>query len=203
VIGHSSGRFRFVRKIDTLAFEPIGASMHRKILLAAMTIAVFGFGLRALADDDTVTSLVGKPSPDFSLATYDGGTVKLSDQKGKVVVLDFWGTWCVPCRQLSLPHLQELQDNKDLAAKGVVLWAIDEAETVDDVKKFLADNKYTFTIVMDPDQKGANALLVPGCPVTVVVGRDGVIKFAQFGYDDKTGKLIDDAIAKALAEPAP
>jgi peroxiredoxin len=177
--------------------------MHRKFWLMVIVVMSLGFALRALADDDTVTSLVGKASPDFSLSTYDGGTVKLSDQKGKVVVLDFWGTWCVPCRQLSLPHLQELQNNKDLAGKALVLWAIDEAETVDDVKKFLADNKYSFTIVMDPDQKGADALLVPGCPVTVVVGRDGIIKFAQFGYDEKTGKIVDDAINKALAEPAP
>jgi peroxiredoxin len=176
--------------------------MHRKFRLMAAIAILFSFGQRVLADDD-VTSLVGKPAPEVSLPTYDGGNVKLSDQKGKVVVLDFWGTWCVPCRVLSLPHLQEIADDKNLISKGLVLWAINEAETRDDVKKFLADNKYTFTIVMDPDQKAANDLLVPGCPTTVVVGRDGAIKFALFSYDDKSGKLIDDAIAKALAEPAP
>ena len=84
--------------------------------------------------------LKGKPAPEIALKTLDGKDLKLSDMKGKVVVVDSWATWCPPCRE-SLPHLQKVSADKDLAGKGLVVWATDIKEDKPTVEKFLTDNK--------------------------------------------------------------
>src|SRR3954451_4215409 len=78
------------------------------------------------ATPDT-TTLMGKPAPEFSLATLDKHEVKLADAKGKVVMLDFWATWCPPCRA-SLPHVQKLATDEALHKKGLVVWVVNDKE---------------------------------------------------------------------------
>jgi thiol-disulfide isomerase/thioredoxin len=172
------------------------------LLAAAMSLAMLGFINTGCARADAdPTTLVGKAAPDVSLTTLDGSSAKLSSEKGKVVVLDFWATWCPPCRA-SLPHTQALSANKDLAAKGLVVWAVDDAETSATVQKFLADNHYTFTVPMDTDQATLKKYLVQGIPTTVVIGRDGMIKNVFVGWDSsgQVGTQIDSAVNAALAD---
>src|SRR5271156_5222659 len=108
------------------------------VVLAA-TAAMWSW--RAYGDEPT--DLKGKTAPDFSLKTLDGKDVKLSDQKGSVVMVDFWATWCPPCRA-SLPHVQKVSADAALAQKGLKVFAVNDKEDADTVKKFLTDNKYTF-----------------------------------------------------------
>ena len=130
---------------------------------------------------------ISKPAPDFTLKTIDGKQVQLSAQKGNVVLVDFWATWCPPCRE-SLPHVQKVSADEALAKKGLIVFAINDKEDSDTVKKFLADNKYTFTVPMDADQTAVNAYSVTGIPTTVIVGRDGNIADVFVGFaDDSRG----------------
>lgn len=173
--------------------------MRRASWLAAIGLVVFGFVLFTRADDDA-TSLVGKAAPALSLATLEGKDVNLADQKGNVVVLDFWATWCPPCRG-SLPHTQKISADKDLAAKGLVVWTVNDRETPDVIEKFQKDNSYTFAVLLDPKGSALQSYLVQGIPTTVVVGRDGTIKNVFVGFGgDSTGQAIDEAVQKALAE---
>ena len=87
-------------------------------------------------------------APDFSLKTTDDKNMKLSDLKGNVVVVDFWATWCPPCR-LSLPHIQRLSEDKDKFKDGLRVLAINTREGKDKIEPFMANNKYTFTVPMD------------------------------------------------------
>ena len=135
----------------------------------------------------------------MTLKTLDGKDVKLSGQKGNVVLLDLWATWCPPCRK-SLPHVQELSADKALAQKGLVVWAVNSQEPAATAEKFLKENKYTFTVPMDAEGKVGKAYLVTGIPTTVIVGRDGTIKDVFIGFGPNSGKAIDAAVAKALAE---
>jgi peroxiredoxin len=146
-------------------------------------------------------SLIGKPAPDFSLTTLDGKTVRLSDQRGKVVLLDFWASWCYPC-EVTLPHTQALSDNRDLANKGLVVWAVtgpDNKQGMADAKRFVLSRKFTFAAPADTKDAVKNAYGVWGIPTAVIVGRDGLIKSVVGG----NSKVIDDSIASALAESRP
>jgi peroxiredoxin len=148
------------------------------------------------------TSLIGKAAPAFSLPTLDGGKVNLSDQKGKVMVLDFWATWCPPCRK-SLPHVQQLTTDPERLKKGLVVWLIDDKEDDATVKKFLKENGYNFTIPMDYVGEVLAKYLVHAIPTTVIIGRDGMIQKVFIGYGPDTGKAIDDAVDAALkSEPS-
>jgi thiol-disulfide isomerase/thioredoxin len=170
----------------------------QKLLCIALAVLALGFGLSLTArGDDNTNSLVGNAAPDFALKTADGQDFKLSDQKGKVVVLDFWATWCPPCR-LSLPHVQSVSQDKALAAKNVVVCAVNVRESADDVNKFLQDNHYTFKVALDSSGSTGTSYKVTGIPTTVIIGTDGVIKNVFIGFGDDSAKQIDNAIQQVV-----
>jgi len=155
------------------------------------------------AGDEKPESLEGKPAPDFALDTLDGGKVKLSDLKNNVVVLDFWATWCPPCR-LSLPHVDQLARNKDLEAKGVRVLAINEGEAKERAASFVQEKNYAFTVPLDPEGTVMKDFRLRGMPTTVVIGRGGQVHKVLQGFnEDKSPKELEDAIAEALKQDAP
>jgi thiol-disulfide isomerase/thioredoxin len=176
--------------------------MKRHVIAVAALVAVvlgWAFMGRVHADNDT-SGLQGKAAPDFSLKTIDGKDVKLSDMKGSVVVLDFWATWCPPCRA-SLPHLNKVSQDKALADKGLKVYSINCKEKPDTAKDFLTKNNYSFNVALDSDGKTEESYAVTGIPTTVVVGKDGTVQHVVIGYGgEETAKEIDDAVAAALAK---
>lgn len=125
------------------------------------------------------TELEGKAAPDFELATSDGGKFKLSDEKGKnVVILDFWATWCGPCVK-AMPVIDKVA--KAFAAKGVKFVAVNLRETEADVKGFMEQHKLAPTVAMDKDGAIATQYMVSGIPQTVIVGKDGNVAKVHVG----------------------
>jgi len=171
-------------------------------LLVVLGVALIPLIGRAQDDKDDVTQWEGKPAPEIALSTLDGKDFKLVEQKGKVVVVDIWATWCPPCRK-SLPHLNKLSEDKGKAEKGLLIAAANSGEKKDVVEKFVKENKYTFTVLMDEQSSLSKTLGVRGIPTTLVVGRDGVVKNVFVGFGPGSEKLLDDAVDKALAEDAP
>ena len=151
------------------------------------------------ADTSDATSLVGKPAPEFSLKGPDGVSHALSESKGHVVVLDFWATWCVPCR-LEQKHLTEIYgQRKD---KGLVVFAVNTNDNSALVPKFITDNNLTLPVLLDPsDGKTGTAYKVDQMPETVIVGKDGIATavFTEFS-ESKTPALIEKAIDDAMAK---
>lgn len=116
--------------------------------------------------------LVGKPAIDFTLKGLDGKEVKLSSLKGKVVVLDYWATWCPPCVR-ALPEINELFHSKKDA--GVEVFAINVGEDQATVKRFLTSKQLDLPVLLDADEAAFKKLGINGIPTTVIVNPDGVV----------------------------
>ena len=138
---------------------------------------------------------IGKPAPDFSLPDLAGQKCTLSEQRGKVVVIDFWATWCQPCL-MALPLVDKVRlQYKD---QPVVFYAInlegrDKAEMV---KRFVADKGYSLPVLQGGRMgNGLDRVYgVTGIPTSFVVDQGGVIRFRHIGY----GKDLDQLLAKEL-----
>jgi peroxiredoxin len=124
---------------------------------------------------------MGEPAPDFVLESINGGDVRLSDFKGKVVLLNFWATWCPPCRA-EMPSLENLK--KQMKGRDFVIIAvsIDNVETPM-IKNFVSGNGYTFTVLHDAEQAVAEVYLVMGIPTTYVIDKGGTIVDKSVGME--------------------
>ena len=172
-------------------------------LAALALLATTAFTAQQQRPSGKPQDLEGKPAPDITLPSFEGAAVKLADQKGKVVLIDFWATWCPPCRE-SLPHVQKLSQDKELAEKGLVVWAVNAREEKGQIGQFMKQNNYSFAVPMDKTGQAMQKYKVSGIPTTIVVGRDGKVKKAFVGFGgDNTAKQIHDAVVEALNEEQP
>jgi thiol-disulfide isomerase/thioredoxin len=153
--------------------------------------------------DEKPHATVGKPAPDVSWTLLDGTTQKLADLKGKVVVLDFWATWCGPC-VMGLPKISAVA--KRYADQGVVFVACDMQEAKGGVEKFLAKKKLEIACAI-VDQKFGKPFGVSGIPHTVMIGKDGVIQKVHIGFGPGQEKHFEADLRELLglpkAEPKP
>jgi thiol-disulfide isomerase/thioredoxin len=137
----------------------------------------------------------GQAAPDFELTSLDGKKVKLSDYRGKAVLLDFWATWCVPCK-IEMPWFEELQ--KQYGPQGLQVLGVAMDDTGQEaVAKFAKDVGASYTIVMGKEAVAEAYGGLQFLPTTVFVGRDGKIVERVFGLVSHSE--IEDNIKKSLA----
>jgi peroxiredoxin len=119
------------------------------------------------------------PAPNFALPDRDGGQVTLAELEGQVVMVNFWATWCGPCRQ-EMPHLEALyQRYRDL---GFTLLGVNVEEDSSGADKFLAETPVTFPILFDPKSEVSKKYDVIAMPSTVLIDRAGSMRFIHHGY---------------------
>jgi peroxiredoxin len=149
-------------------------------------------------DDIAETTLInaGDVAPDFTVEMLDGKKVTLSAQRGKVVLISFWATWCPPCR-LELSHMQKDVIDR-FADEDVVVLPISRGEERKTVVKFIEKMGYTFPIGLDSDQSIYKKYASNYIPRSVVVGKDGKVVYATAGYDETIAQEVNDAIIEAL-----
>ena len=138
----------------------------------------------------------GDAAPDFKLADLDGKEVTLASLKGKVVLLDFWATWCGPCKA-AMPTIQKLHDEyKD---KGVVILGVNTwEEKPQAAREYMTKRKFTYGCLLKGDEL-AQAYGVTGIPTLVIIGRDGRVAKVEVGLSDPSGGGLRKAIDAALA----
>lgn len=146
--------------------------------------------------------LAEQVAPDFTLNGLDGASVSLSSLRGKVLLLDFWATWCPPCRA-SLPHTAELAQRPEAKRGELQVLAINSGEAREKVAAFVKTQRLNLPVLLDPDQSTTKKYQANGLPTFVVVGRRGTIVYAGAGFDPATTpRELDDALASALKQPA-
>ena len=121
---------------------------------------------------------VGMAAPDFLLETIDGGELRLSGQQGHPIVLNFWATWCAPCRW-EMPQFISVQDR--LEAEGLLVIAVNLQEGVDVIRPYAEDFGIDFPIVLDRNGSVADKYSLLGVPTSYFIDRDGVIRSVFHG----------------------
>jgi thiol-disulfide isomerase/thioredoxin len=138
---------------------------------------------------------VGKPAPSFELESLDNKVFVLEEHRGKVVVIDFWATWCGPCVR-AMPQYAEIIKKFD--PEKLVFVGVNEAEKPEVISRFLELREWKLHVVLDRDQAVAKKYGAGAIPHTVIIGPDGKIEWAHVGFHDSTPKAFEEALKKLL-----
>ena len=131
---------------------------------------------------------VGNLAPEFNLKDLDGNTVSLSEFKGSPVVLNFWATWCGPCRH-EMPFLQQIYE--EWLDQGLVLLAINLRETTSEVRQFMQSNDLFFLALLDSNSAVSLEYEVTGIPITFFIDKDGIIQAKRLGSFSSAAEIED------------
>ncbi len=176
--------------------------MRFLLLLLFLSLLMFGAcSPPATTDDPTPesTSLtrIGQDAPDFALPTLDGTSFRLTEQRGKVVLINFFATWCPPCRQ-EMPFLEE-EVWRRFGPEGLTMLSISREETVAEVDSFRVTNGLSFPFAVDPD-RGVYGLFADAfIPRNYVIGPEGGILFQSQGFERPEFDEMIEVLAAALA----
>ena len=168
----------------------------------AFGLLVFMLGGASFASGPFTDMGVIKPkvrmnAPAFNLKTVAGGHTALSDFKGKVILLNFWATWCPDCRE-EMPSLQKLW--KQFKAKGIVVIAVAVDRSQGEVESFVRKLGLTFPVLLDTDGDVRRNYEIAALPTTYIIGRDGRISGKIYGGREWAGKDAD-ALMEHLLRP--
>ena len=141
-------------------------------------------------------STAGGPAPAFRLASLDGGEIGPQDYPGRVVLLEFWATWCIPCHAQA-DMLEPLY--AEYRGRGVEFLAIDLGEDEETVRRFVAANPFPYPVLIDPADELSYELGVVALPTLMVIDRDGEVVYFEAGVvgENEVRRLLDEAGAEA------
>ncbi len=146
------------------------------------------------------SALVAKPAPAISLQTLDGKKFQLSDHLGKIVILDFWASWCGPCLQ-AMPQVDKVAE--EFADQGVVLFAINLEETPDKVNAALERLKLSPTVLLDRDGRIAEKYGATSIPQTVIIDREGKVARLYVGTSARFDEQLRTGLKGVLSAEQP
>lgn len=138
--------------------------------------------------DSNVEIEVGKEAPNFTLENLDRGATSLKDYRGKIVLINFWATWCKYC-DMEMPDLQKFDDEND----DLIVLAVDVNESKNTVEKYIKKGGYTFPVLLDEDSKLASTYLVSAYPTSYFVNEEGILLGAIQGMMtyEKMNEVLD------------
>jgi peroxiredoxin len=155
-------------------------------------IALFAILLNpAMAGDDN------KPAPDFTLPDDSGLAVSLSELHGQVVMINFWASWCGPCRQ-EMPLLEQIHQRYE--SLGFTLLGVNVEEDSSDAKAFLEDRPVSFPILYDPDNGVSKLYDVIAMPSTVLIDRQGNVRYLHHGFRPGYENAYQDQVRALVRE---
>lgn len=167
-------------------------SGHGRLALALMAVALLGL----LATQGCTAAApglgVGNPAPDFTLIDLEGNQVSLSDFRGKTVFINFWATWCGPCRA-EMPEIEAIhQEYKD---KDVVVIGMDVFEPEGVVRQYIEEGGYSWTFVIDTTGEVTTSYKVTAIPTSFFIDSEGIIRAVKIGAMTKGAMEANLAMA--------
>lgn len=188
---------------DTPVQKPAKKQRSRRAILIFCGVSLLNVGLLALLVTQLLTPappktaadpLIGQPAPGFSLAALqfapgNKSTLSLADLKGRAVVLNFWASWCSPCKE-ELPLLESNWRQMQAQGKPVVFLGIDFEEARGDAASFLRQQGITYPAALDTDGSAASSYKIVSLPDTIFINRQGIV----------VGKVAQQLTAQALAK---
>ncbi|MBA2870406.1 peroxiredoxin [Anoxybacillus calidus] len=154
----------------------------KKLLATLLLLGLVGYGLwQVLAENNEKTTglAIGNAAPDFELKTLDGKSIRLSELQGQKVILNFWATWCPPCRA-EMPEMQNFYEkhNKDVEVFAVNLTSQDSR---DKVHSFIKENGLTFPVVLDEEGDVLKLYKISPIPTSYIIDSEGIIRHKYVG----------------------
>ena len=163
----------------------------RRILSTALTVGALA------ASSPSIRASIDKPMPNVAVQTADGATVHLADYRGKVILIDFWASWCAPCKT-SFPALDGIY--REYRDKGLEVLAVNLDERRQDADAFLSARPHRLTVLYDAKGVSPQAFGVQGMPSSYLIDRVGNIRFTHMGYSGNVVASYRQEIAQLLAE---
>lgn len=164
-------------------------SLRQHAPLALALFALIGMPALALAVE------VGEPTPEINLPDLNGKKFSLAAHRGKVVVIDFWASWCAPCKE-EMPVLESLY--KRFKDSGLVVVGVSVDNEAANAKKFLTGVKVSFPIVHDAGHVVADKFKPPRMPTSYIIDKAGKIRFVHAGFRKEDAKKIEEEVTKLL-----
>ncbi len=163
----------------------------------SLLAACLGACLTAFAGLVSAAPAVGVTAPDFTLRTLNGPNLRLQEQRGHVVLVNFWATWCGPCRK-EMPHLNRIADK--YRASGLVLLGVNVDDDVQNASDVAGKLGVKFPVLLDTDKKVSRLYDLNSMPSTLVIDRAGRVRYLHRGYQDGYEDLYDKQIRDLLKE---
>jgi len=163
----------------------LGSTLLRGV--ACVVLALGGGSVLAVATSST--------APDFTLRTAAGPNMRLQEQRGQVVMINFWATWCGPCRQ-EMPHLSKLYEK--YRASGFVLLGINVDDDARNAVEVAAKLGVKFPVLLDTDKKVSKQYELLTMPSTVLIDRDGKVRFVHRGYQNGLEETYEKQLRELL-----
>ena len=167
-----------------------------KIKQLVLIILLFFTG-SLFAQDEFTLIKEGDKAPDFTFESAPGKTQKLSDMKGKVVWINFFATWCPPCRE-ELPHLQSEVYNKYKSNDNFELIILGREHNWDEINKFKKEQNFTMPFYPDPERKIFSVYAKQNIPRNFIIDKEGNIAVASIGFKEDEFKTIVDKVNSLL-----
>ena len=162
------------------------------IAFVGIALAISGLGA---SDSRAATKLIGQPAPDFALRSMSNENLRLSEHLGEVVVINFWATWCGPCRQ-EMPLLDELYGKYRLA--GLTLLSVNIDDTAERAVEMAQTLKVSYPVLFDDRKEVSRAYDVGSMPMTVMIDREGVVRQVFEGFKPGYEKRYAERLRELL-----
>ena len=158
----------------TVTLTPRSALLRRAAARGVLVVCIW------ILSPVAWSAVAGDIAPACAVTSFDDArTIRVAEYKGKVVYLDFWASWCPPCRE-SFPFMNELQ--RDFGDKGLQIIAVSVDKAAEDARDFIARYPPQFTVALDTKWACASAYLLPGMPTSYLIDRRGVVRAVHIGF---------------------
>ena len=171
-------------------------AMAALLLIAVCVVAGCSSGSDSGQSSTEEGVLPGNLAPDFRLMGLNGQNIVLSELRGSPVLLNFWATWCGPCR-VEMPLIQEIYEDSGWSEQGLVILAVDGGETASKVQEFMNVNGLSFTALLDNNNSVFKNYNIRAIPTTFFIDKEGIIKVVKMGTF-RSREQIEDGLKQLI-----